>query len=1243
MKTLSTTPLLCALEHTLCSNWLNTFCRETHQYELRRFSQKHDSNALEAKPELAGSMERAREHLIANGISADNIAVIDFLDSDKAIVAPLRHYSMSGFHAYGSPLLLIDNSDQQLNVLHDAQTLIDLITDTLARHGASGASASDAWNTLQRTPGEKAAALNQQMQNSWQAIKRYGKHRAERSGGQSGKQSTTATPISALVEAEQHLLFGHPFHVTSKSCHGFSVDDMQLYSPELGASFQLHYVAISPSLVCTQSLMLDNSVFERYLPPEVCQSLPSDYAHYTVLPLHPWQANYLSQQTEIQQLQQQGLYLHLGAMGEMVWPSSSVRTVWLPKERVFLKLALNVRITNFLRNNPPEHGKRALDASCAIRSLPIALWRSSQFQIVLEEGYQYLDCASEELQAATMTIYRQGMCDSLADSAQVLASLLEEPLTDLPPDLMQGDSGASSLLLQQLQQAAASKDMPLNARLVDLWWQQYLQISLLPLLRLYAQTGISLEAHLQNCMLACENGWPARFFVRDMEGVSISASRYFNQDNTVLAENSPALYGEAEAWFRFKYYVIVNHIAHVIASLSRLGMIDEARLWHAVDLQLDNLMFPEERALIHHLRTELTLPAKANMLSCFGQHGELPSWGYIPNPLQQLSACRSVCQDNKQSSVSDDGQAQPLSTSGEYQRAQRRVIRQVLEALVFEQVISPASWEGKRLEFDATSACGQTIRYRCLAVKSPSFARVRLLNDGVERRLRDKAETVFSVGQLLSELTLNIQVEASRWQQFIAELEQTVVNHAQSLRQHNDLRLKGGCGEFLEAHLSDGHPYHPTFKSRIGFTPQDSERYSPELSRGVYPLLLAVKVSHCHWSMSRTLAPKDFLYAEMDHSQRQLWEFELKRRGLSSDDYLPLPVHPWQWNTLASRCFQQAVDQAHLVVIGPMQDRYLPQQSIRTLSNIDAPEKHYLKLSMSLLNTSTSRVLAPHTVYNAALISDWLEKIIDSDDVLDEPHKPVLLKEVAGVGYNAPDDDADQYGALACIWRQSLYQTLDTAQQHAVPLQSLMTIDNDGRPFIDDWIQQHGVHKWLTQLVERVYLPVLHLLWKHGVALESHAQNMGLVHDHGLAERAILKDFHDGVRFSRQWLSQPEWLPELKEAPAEHRRINPNSYLETNSASELRDFVYDALFFVNLAELAWLLERFYQFSETQFWSLTSQVIKDYQQRNPTMCERFALFDVFCEKVAIEKLASRRFLATGDLHMIESVNPLFTAS
>src|SRR5262249_33642058 len=158
-----------------------------------------------------------------------------------------------------------------------------------------------------------------------------------------------------------------------------------------------------------------------------------------------------------------------------------------------------------------------------------------------------------------------------------------------------------------------------------------------------------------------------------------------------------------------------------------------------------------------------------------------------------------------------------------------------------------------------------------------------------------------------------------------------------------------------------------------------------------------------------------------------------------------------------------------------------------------------------------------------------------------------------------------QYGALACIWRESVHLYVQ-AGEAAGPMTPAMHVDADGRPFVGPWGRGYGPQPRLKRLVEGAWPPGPHLLWEHGTALESHAQNMILLHEDGLPARVALKDFHDGVRFSKALLSGP--APALTAPPVEHARVNPNSFLETDDADELRDFTFDALFFVNLAELA---------------------------------------------------------------------------
>lgn len=165
----------------------------------------------------------------------------------------------------------------------------------------------------------------------------------------------------------------------------------------------------------------------------------------------------------------------------------------------------------------------------------------------------------------------------------------------------------------------------------------------------------------------------------------------------------------------------------------------------------------------------------------------------------------------------------------------------------------------------------------------------------------------------------------------------------------------------------------------------------------------------------------------------QLFSDELTRRGLRPEDYLPLPAHPWQWDEVILPGYHPAMARGELLPIGPLTDSYLPQQSIRTLSNRSDPSRLSLKLAMNLVNTSTSRVLAPHTVQNAPVINDWLLALVERTDWPEPMARPVLLREVAGVSFTSSAPAHGQYGALACIWRESVHNHLQPGEA-AVPM-----------------------------------------------------------------------------------------------------------------------------------------------------------------------------------------------------------------
>ncbi|MHA6879161.1 IucA/IucC family protein [Ralstonia pseudosolanacearum] len=575
-----------------------------------------------------------------------------------------------------------------------------------------------------------------------------------------------------------------------------------------------------------------------------------------------------------------------------------------------------------------------------------------------------------------------------------------------------------------------------------------------------------------------------------------------------------------------------------------------------------------------------------------------------------------------------------LLDSGAYRDAAQRVVRQLLEALLFEGALPDVAWSGDVLSIAGTREDGAPLVYRCRARHTVSFGRIRIVSP-VRRLCGTEESDADDVARVVAELGGQLGADPLRLAQFSAELLATHIKDAQTRAAQAGHLLREAGYDAIEAGLTGAHPYHPGYKSRMGFTLDDNRRYAPECATGVTPLLLAARRDRCRWSASRDVEqgePRHLLSA----SEQAAFDVRLAQLGLDPADYLPLPVHPWQWEALVETAYHAAFARRELVPIGMLSERYAPQQSIRTLANAGRRDAPSLKLAMSLVNTSTSRVLAPHTVRNAALMSDWLADLADRTDWPAPLVRPVFLKEIAGVGYVPQTPVAGQYGALACIWRESVHRHL-RAGEAALPVTAITHVDADGRPLVADWVARHGVQAWVRRLVERVWLPVLHMLWRNGTALESHAQNMVLLHVDGLPERVALKDFHDGVRYSRRWLRGAP--PALEGPPAEHARVNPNSFIETDDADELRDFTGDALFFVNLAEIAWFFACHFGLDETAFWEIAAGAIRDYQARCPDLAESFARFDCFAPTMQIELLASRRFLPEIRLRTRAAGNPL----
>ncbi|GAB6930865.1 IucA/IucC family protein [Paenibacillus sp. JCM 10914] len=581
--------------------------------------------------------------------------------------------------------------------------------------------------------------------------------------------------------------------------------------------------------------------------------------------------------------------------------------------------------------------------------------------------------------------------------------------------------------------------------------------------------------------------------------------------------------------------------------------------------------------------------------------------------------------------------------SDAYERAEQRVLGQLIEAVLYEEIVStleelPSDGTSRMVVITGRSAAGEAVLYRFNGRRSFSFDRIRIDHGSLQRVGAGGETAKAQLAQFVDEV-LGQQQQGERLRRLQEELARTLLHEAES----RAWRMQEGTRRTAlhdEGEL-DGHPYHPCFKSRIGFDADDNRLYGPEFGELLQPLWIAVARSHTRLALRRGMDEEEWLRNELGERVIRRFRSELHRQDCDPDDYRFMPVHPWQWEHVVVPALHREIADGILIPLGRGDDFYRAQQSIRSLENVTNSSKATLKLSLGIINTSTPRMLAQHTVLNAALVSDWLQDLIETDFTSDSPDF-VLLDEYAGISFDTngltPSVHERSYGALGAILRRGVEGILRSGEQ-ALPFAALSYAEGEPAALVQQWISRYGLNEWLDELLEASVTPLIHMLYAHGIALESHAQNIVLLHHEGRPIRIALRDFHDGVRFCRERLAQPERCPSLHPEPASHLAQNRHSYMQTEDPDAVRDFLHSAFFFVGLGDLSLSLSERFGLAEKIFWAKVAGVIQRYQERHPQFATQYALYDLFSDTIRIEQLARRRLWPDAEVEPRWVPNPL----
>ncbi|MGW0750841.1 IucA/IucC family protein [Streptomyces sp. NPDC002587] len=540
-----------------------------------------------------------------------------------ALVTEVTHRSPTGRHRF-APVRL-EGPGGPLGASADPVTAVALLSTEAAARGAAGRGGVPG--------GVPAGEIADLVERTAESVRRVASFISDRRA-----HPQPPAGVDGFLDSEQALLFGHLNHPAPKSRDGISDHDAAAFSPELRGSFRLHWFAADESVVSHDAVDKAPSLGGQdtvALLADLAGRRPDDGR--VLVPAHPWQARDLPHRPRTAALIASGALEPLGELGPEWWPTSSVRTVYRPGTEVMLKLSLGLRLTNSRRESTRTELRRGLEvhrlldsgyADGTFRAHPGFTITRDPAWLAVDEPGRPDGPAVTGLDVAVREVPR-----GIADLRCLVGLVAPRP-----------GPGRSRLgeLVSGLGPGAAER-----------WTADYTDRVLVPMLHLYAATGIGLEAHQQNTLVRLDGrGRVTGAAFRDNQGYYLAASRLPGLLGRLGAGSSTlAVVDDALVDDRLSYYLLRNQALSVIGCLAVDGLADERELLAVLAGRLRAALpalataGPDGDRLARRWLEADTLPCKGNLLTRLHGIDEVLApldaqsvYLDAPNPLQEATA-----------------------------------------------------------------------------------------------------------------------------------------------------------------------------------------------------------------------------------------------------------------------------------------------------------------------------------------------------------------------------------------------------------------------------------------------------------------------------------------------------------------------------------------------------------------------------------------------------------------------------
>jgi len=560
--------------------------------------------------------------------------------------------------------------------------------------------------------------------------------------------------------------------------------------------------------------------------------------------------------------------------------------------------------------------------------------------------------------------------------------------------------------------------------------------------------------------------------------------------------------------------------------------------------------------------------------------------------------------------------------------ANSALLKKAISEFAHEKIIIPKKiannngWDEYRINSDISN-----ISY-CFEAKIMSLDHWYIKESSIKKYDNNTLEAL-DLLMFILEFKEQLNIPLSMLPTYMEEITSTLYSYSYKINNEflNAKELANASFQEVEQSMLEGHPCFIANSGRIGFNTQEYLKYAPETATSFKLVWLAGHKNKTSYQAIKQLPYKVLLEQELGNDLILKFDDILISKGLNPNDYVFIPVHPWQWENKIAQIFTQEIETNNLVFLDNSEDVFLAQQSIRTLFNKSDPNKFYTKTALSIINMGFMRGMSPYYMESTPIITEWITALLKDDMYLNNLGF-TMLGEVATVGYRSTYYESlgrsiAHNKMLATLWRETPFQYIKSNQK-VITMAALLHRDSKGNSMLYELIKSSmlSTEKWLEKYLSCYLKPLLHCFYKYRFVFMPHGENLILVLENNIPIKAIIKDITEEVIVFNEDILDSETV----------KRLYTNTTDEMQLLSIFTD-VFDS-FFRFLSEI---LTVECNFEEHLFWKLVADSIHDYQKEFPEFKFLFKQFNLF--QPEFKRCCLNRLQLSNSKQMLDLNNPI----